>query len=119
MAFEDTQAAVYLLRVSYSAVRAVHFMRTTPLSHWHSIATSFDSSIRRVFESLVGFPLSNSAYTQACLTPKLALVSDVSFTTLTLLLMPAVLRFFPLGFPFGLVLVSAPLPFTTRGLFFF
>ena len=46
-------------------------MRTTPLSHWHSIATSFDSSIRRVFESLVGFPLSNSAYTQACLTPKL------------------------------------------------
>jgi len=30
--FEDTQAASYLLRVSYSIVRAVHFMRTTPLS---------------------------------------------------------------------------------------
>ena len=29
--FEDTQAATYLLRVSYSIVRAVHFMRTTPL----------------------------------------------------------------------------------------
>ena len=71
MAFEDTQAAVYLLRVSYSAVRAVHFMRTTPLSHWHSIATSFDSSVRRAFESIVGFPLSQTAYAQACLTPKL------------------------------------------------
>ena len=70
MAFEDTQAAVYLLRVSYSAVRAVHFMRTTPLSHWHSIATSFDSSVRRAFESIVGFPLSQTAYAQACL-PKL------------------------------------------------
>ena len=71
MAFEDTQAAVYLLRVSYSSVRAVHFMRTTPLSHWHSIATSFDSSVRRAFESIVGFPLSQTAYAQACLTPKL------------------------------------------------
>ena len=30
--FEDTQAATYLLRVSYSIVRAVHFMRTTPLA---------------------------------------------------------------------------------------
>jgi hypothetical protein len=29
--FEDTQAAIYLLRVSFSIVRAVHFMRTTPL----------------------------------------------------------------------------------------
>ena len=66
MAFEDTQAAIYLLRVSYSSVR-----RTTPLSHWHSIATSFDSSVRRAFESIVGFPLSQTAYAQACLTPKL------------------------------------------------
>jgi hypothetical protein len=32
--FEDTQAASYLLRVSYSIVRAVHFMRTTPLHQW-------------------------------------------------------------------------------------
>ena len=32
--FEDTQAATYLLRVSYSIVRAVHFMRTTPLGQW-------------------------------------------------------------------------------------
>ena len=32
--FEDTQAATYLLRVSFSIVRAVHFMRTTPLDQW-------------------------------------------------------------------------------------
>ena len=31
--FEDSQAAFYLLRVSYSIVWAVHFMRTTPLEH--------------------------------------------------------------------------------------
>ena len=32
--FEDTQAATYLLRVSYSVVRAVQFMHTTPLAQW-------------------------------------------------------------------------------------
>ena len=32
--FEDTQSATYLLRVSFSIVRAVHFMRTTPLAQW-------------------------------------------------------------------------------------
>ena len=36
--FEDTQAATYLLRVSYSIVRAVHFMRTTPLHQWQKQA---------------------------------------------------------------------------------
>ena len=30
--FEDSQSASYLLRVSFSIVRAVHFMRTTPFS---------------------------------------------------------------------------------------
>ena len=70
-AFEDTPAALYLLLVSFSSVRATHFMRTTPLSHWRSIATSFDSQIRHTFESIVGFPLTDLAYTQACLTPKL------------------------------------------------
>ena len=33
-AFEDTQAALYLLRVSFSIVRATHYMRTTPLDQW-------------------------------------------------------------------------------------
>ena len=43
--FEDTQAATYLLRVSFSIVRAVHFMRTTPLSQWQQQAVKFDSMI--------------------------------------------------------------------------
>ncbi len=36
--FEDSQAASYLLRVSYSIVRAVHFMRTTPMELWEKQA---------------------------------------------------------------------------------
>lgn len=40
--FEDTQAASYLLRVSYSIVRAVHFMRTTPLEQWKKQAEKFE-----------------------------------------------------------------------------
>ena len=61
--FEDSQAAAFLLRVSFSSVRATHFMRTTPLSHWRAVATNFDSQIRRAFELIVGFPLSQEAYT--------------------------------------------------------
>jgi hypothetical protein len=38
MDFEDSQAAMYLLRLSYGIVRANHFMRTTPLVHWESHA---------------------------------------------------------------------------------
>ena len=33
--FEDSQAATYLLRVSYSIVRAVHFMRSNPARDSH------------------------------------------------------------------------------------
>ena len=52
--FEDTQAATYLLRVSYSIVRAVHFMRTTPLEQWKEQAVKFDSMIRSAIESILG-----------------------------------------------------------------
>jgi hypothetical protein len=34
MEFDDAQAAMYLLRISYGIVRANHFMRTTPLPQW-------------------------------------------------------------------------------------
>jgi hypothetical protein len=71
IAFEDSQAATFLLRVSFSAVRAIHFMRTTPLTHWLDVAVSFDSAVRGAFESINGFPLSPDAYTQVCLTPRL------------------------------------------------
>jgi len=69
--FEDSQAATYLLRVSYSIVRAVHFMRTTPLRQWRKQAATFDSMMRRAIERILGFPMSDSTFTQACLTPKL------------------------------------------------
>jgi hypothetical protein len=69
--FEDTQSATYLLRVSFSVVRAVHFMRTTPLVQWQKQAESFDVMIRRAIESILGFPMDNDTFAQACLTPKL------------------------------------------------
>ena len=69
--FEDSQSAFYLLRVSFSIVRAVHFMRTTPLEHWKDQATKFDLTLRRAAEQILGFPMSDSTYTQAALTPTL------------------------------------------------
>ena len=69
--FEDTQAATYLLRVSYSIVRAVHFMRTTPLHRWQKQAVSFDAMMRSEIERILGFPMSDLTFAQACLTPKL------------------------------------------------
>ena len=41
--FEDPQAAMYLLRLSYGIVRANHFMRTTPLPQWEQVAADFDT----------------------------------------------------------------------------
>ena len=69
--FEDTQAATYLLRVSFSIVRAVHFMRTTPLVQWKEQAVKFDSMMRRAIESILASPMSNETYTQTCLTSRL------------------------------------------------
>lgn len=69
--FEDTQAASYLLRVSYSIVRAVHFMRTTPLEQWREQAAKFDAMIRSAIESILGVPMDDRTFKQAALTPKL------------------------------------------------
>ena len=44
--FDDPQAAMYLLRLSYGIVRANHFMRTTPLPQWEQ----WLSSLTRVSE---------------------------------------------------------------------
>ena len=63
---EDSQAAFYLLRVSYSIVRAVHFMRTTPLEHWRHHAKSFDKLMRK---AVLGTP--EHSCKQSCLTTKL------------------------------------------------
>jgi hypothetical protein len=69
--FEDSQSAFYLLRVSFSIVRAVHFMRTTPLSQWRAEALEFDRMLRKAAEDIFGFPMSDFTYAQAALTPKL------------------------------------------------
>jgi hypothetical protein len=69
--FEDSQAALFLLRISFSVVRAVHFMRSTPLVQWRDQAVKFDSKIRNTAEAIIGRPMSDRAYAQACLTPTL------------------------------------------------
>jgi hypothetical protein len=69
--FDDSQSAFFLLRVSFSIVRATHFMRTTPLAQWTTQATEFDAVIRNAAENILGFRLSDQCYAQACLTPRL------------------------------------------------
>ena len=43
--FDDMQSAFFLLRTSFSIVRATHFMRTTPLAKWRKQAKRFDKEI--------------------------------------------------------------------------
>ena len=62
----DSQSALYLLRVSYGIVRATHFMRTTPLVHWEALAVEFDKGVRETAEVF-----DDKAYDQASLTPSL------------------------------------------------
>jgi len=68
--FEDTQVAMYLLRLSYSVVRANHFMRTTPLGDWGSQAVKFDEMVRETAEVILGVKFTPTSYTQACLSPR-------------------------------------------------
>jgi hypothetical protein len=46
-------------------------MRTTPLEKWKAQAAQFDNMIRKAIESILGFPMSDFTFAQACLTPKL------------------------------------------------
>ena len=69
--FEDTQAATYLLRVSYSIVRAVHFMRTTPLRQWKKEGVEFDEMVCDAAGRIIGHPFDVRTFAQAALTPKL------------------------------------------------
>ena len=69
--FEDTQSALYVLRVSYSFVRAVHFMRTTPLHQWRSEAESFDEEVRKCLTGILRSPLPPQSYAQACVSTRL------------------------------------------------
>ena len=69
--FEDAQAALYLLRSSFGAVRAVHYMRTVPIQQWKPEADDFDRLIKECMEGILGTPLPPAAYDQACLSPRL------------------------------------------------
>jgi hypothetical protein len=70
MDFEDSQTAMFLMRTSYSMVRATHFMRTTPVGLWGEEALEFDALVHKTAEGILGFPLQGDAWVQACLTPK-------------------------------------------------
>ena len=69
--FDDLQSAFFLLRVSFTIVRATHFMRTTPLAQWREQAVKFDDTIRAAAESILGAPFNDQCYKQACLSPRL------------------------------------------------
>ena len=63
--FEDTQAAIYLLRLSFGIVRANHFMRTTPLSLWSKQAGKFDKLVGQTVFQCLGLKPADDAYEQA------------------------------------------------------
>ena len=65
-AFEDPQAAMYLLRLSYGIVRANHFMRTTPLPQWSQVAGKFDQCVRDAVSQILGTTFPGDSYDQAC-----------------------------------------------------
>ena len=68
--FEDSQAAMYLLRLSYGIVRANHFMRTTPLPQWRDVATKFDEYVRAKPCARFLAPLCLMPYDQVCISTK-------------------------------------------------
>ena len=61
MDFEDTQAALFLLRLSFGIVRATHFMRTTPLSLWSKQAEQFDRKMCPTISQWLGLKPVNEA----------------------------------------------------------
>ena len=69
--FDDMQSAFFLLRTSFSIVRATHFMRTTPLAQWEKQAKKFDQQIWDAAQGILALPFSEQSWKQACLTPRL------------------------------------------------
>jgi hypothetical protein len=58
--FEDPQAAIYLLRVSNSIVKAGYFMRTTEIQDWSVQARAFDQEVVATAENILAIPLANN-----------------------------------------------------------
>ncbi len=70
-AFDDTQSAMYLLRLSCGIVRANHFMRTTPVPQWKQVASKFDTHIRDTVSQILGTTFPGDSYAQACISTKI------------------------------------------------
>lgn len=58
--FDDTQSAFFLLRTSFSIVRATHLQ-----------AEQFDQEIWDAAQHILGLTMSEQSWRQACLTPRL------------------------------------------------
>jgi hypothetical protein len=69
--FDDIQSALFLLRTSFSIVRATHFMRTTPFRKWAKVAEQFDKQIWDATQNIMALQIPEQAWKQACLTPRL------------------------------------------------
>ena len=65
MDFEDTQAAIFLLRLSFGIVRATHLMRTAPLSLWTNQAEAFDQKVCHTVFHILGLKPTLEAYDQS------------------------------------------------------
>lgn len=85
--FDDAQAAMYLLRLSYGIGLANHYMRTTPFSQWEAVAAKFALCIRDAVAQLLGTTFPREFYAQACIStqfgglgiPRVADHADVAF----------------------------------------
>src|SRR4051812_17269066 len=71
--FEDTQAAIFLLRLSFGIVRATHFMRTTPLSLWSKQAGEFDEKVSQTVFQCLGLKPTDEAMPKLLSPPPLGL----------------------------------------------
>ena len=124
--FEDSQSALFLLRLSFASVRAVHFMRTTPLASWSRQADDFDNLVRVTAEQILGCAFSSRRPTSRRVFPLQLVASDCGgfqFTP-TRRLRPVGMRhggfatrsgFVPASFPKCIGLSLWPLlPSTTR-----
>ena len=69
--FDGMQSAFFLLRTSFSIVRATHFMRTTPIKKWKQEADKFDQQIWDAAQSILAVQIPEQSWKQACLTPRL------------------------------------------------
>ena len=61
----------FLLRTSFSIVRATHFMRTTPFRKWAKVAGKFDKQIWDAAQNILGLQIPEQVWKQASLTPRL------------------------------------------------